>query len=280
MLTPADETFIRKNAYLPEHIPGYGSVMSGGEPFLIADFLVYLGQESLVFIGFPLEGGADEKRLTTALDEALQRFKPARVSWMAPIPLPRTGTRGKTDFYYRLDLAHIQIRSKVKNMIHRAERVLRVEKGKTLGDAHRRLIGDFLNSPELEEGTRTVFTRIPGYISSVPSSEVFSAYDSSGRLAAFDVAEYGAEEYVFHMFNFRSRSLSLPGASDLLLYAIIEEAKAQGKKAANLGLGINPGVAFFKEKWGARPFLNHEALAFPVKKPSLFAAIFQGLGRG
>ncbi len=280
MITPAEETFIRQHAYLPEHIPGYGIAMSEGEPFLVNDFLVYFGQGILVFIGFPLRGNADEQRIKTNLDATLHRFKPAQVSLIAPIHLSQDGTRGKSDAYYRLELTHLQIRSKVKNMIHRAGRDLRVEKGRELSNPHQRLIADFMNSPELEEGSRTIFTRIPRYISSVATSEVFSAYDSSGNLTAFDVAEYGAEEYVFYMFNFRSRAHSIPGGSDLLLDAIIQEAKARGKKAMNLGLGINPGVAFFKEKWGARQFLNHESLGFTLKKPSLFASLIQGMGRG
>ena len=280
MLTPSEESFIRKHAYLPEHLPGYGGVMSEGEPFLMNDFLVYYGQGTLVFIGYPLRGDSDEERLKSNLDAALQRFKPANAALIAPILYSQTGTRGKSDVYYCLDLLHMQIRSKVKNMIHRAERDLRVEKSRNLGHPHQRLIADFLESPYLEEGSRAIFKKIPEYITAVATSEIFSAYDSSGNLVAFDIAECGAEGYGFYMFNFRARAGSVPGASDLLLHALIQEAKAQGKKAINLGLGINPGVAFFKEKWGARPFLNHESLTFTLKKPSLLAAIFQGLGKG
>lgn len=281
MITLAEETFILQHAYLPEHIPGYGSVISEGEPFLVNDFLVYFGHGTLVFIGFPLQGAADEKKLKTVLDEAIQRFKPARVSMIAPISFPWSGgTKGKPDAYYRLDLTHLRIRSKVKNMIRRAERDLRVEKGRILSGPHRRLMADFLESQELEEGSRTLFARIPGYVSAVATSTVFSAYDSRGNLTAFDIAEYGGGEYAFYMFNFRSRARSIPGASDLLLHAIIGEAKERGKNAINLGLGINAGVAFFKEKWGARPFLAHESLGFTLKKPSLLASIFQEWGRG
>jgi hypothetical protein len=47
-----------------------------------------------------------------------------------------------------------------------------------------------------------------------------------------------------------------------------------------MGLGINTGVAFFKKKWGALPFLNHESVRFPVKRPSLLESFFEGLIKG
>jgi len=97
------------------------------------------------------------------------------------------------------------------------------------------------------------------------SALVFEARTAHGDLAAFDVAEFGAREYAFYMFNFRARRRSVPGASDLLLAHIIERAKAEGKGYLNLGLGIDAGVAFFKKKWGAAPFLGHIAYTQNVK---------------
>jgi hypothetical protein len=49
----------------------------------------------------------------------------------------------------------------------------------------------------------------------------------------------------------------VPGASDLLLSKIIEQAIVEEKRYLNLGLGINAGVTFFKTKWGGVPFLPH-----------------------
>jgi hypothetical protein len=278
MITPAEETFIRQRAYVPEHIPGYGSVMSEGEPFLFDDFLVYHKKEMIVFIGYPLRAEGDEKRLEKVLDAAVQRFSPGRVSLIGPHLPSQSGTRGKSDTYFRLDLTHTQIRSKVKNMIRRAARDLSVEKSRTLTDQHHRLIADFIQSSELDQGSKTLFKKIPEYFSLVSTSEIFSAWDSRGSLIAFDVAEFAAKEYVFYMFNFRSRSHSVPGASDLLLNAMILEAKLRGKSMVNLGLGINPGVSFFKEKWGAVPFLRHESVVFRARPPSFFESLFQGTG--
>ena len=90
------------------------------------------------------------------------------------------------------------------------------------------------------------------------------------ELVAFDVAEFKPKEYCFYMFNFSSDARYVPGASDLLLSEVIQQAKTEEKKYINLGLGINPGVTFFKEKWGGVAFLPYAFCLFrPSKKESL-----------
>jgi hypothetical protein len=36
-------------------------------------------------------------------------------------------------------------------------------------------------------------------------------------------------------------------------------AQSEKKTAINLGLGIHPGIRYFKEKWGGVPFLTYES---------------------
>jgi hypothetical protein len=169
--------------------------------------------------------------------------------------------------------------SKIGNMVRRAGRELTVEKSREFREDHQTLIDRFLRSREVEEGTGIIFSRIAPYLSSVPTARVFSARDSGGRLAGFDVADFGAEEYAFYLFNFRSRDAAVPGTSDLLLHALIREAQEQGKRYLNLGLGINDGVVFFKEKWGARSFLPHQSLVYRPSSPSFFDFFLKGLTR-
>jgi hypothetical protein len=38
---------------------------------------------------------------------------------------------------------------------------------------------------------------------------------------------------------------------------MVNLAQAEGKKAINLGLGVNAGIRRFKEKWGGVPFLPY-----------------------
>jgi len=277
MITPAEEQFSARHAYVPEHLPGYGRAFSGGEAFLVGDYLGYLREGTLIFVGYPLEETYNEKKMKALLAEAMRRFQPFRVALMAPSYSEPGGERKAVDYYYRLDLRSSRIPSKIKNMIHRAGRELRVEKSREFDAEHQKLIDDFLGSREVEEGTRVIFQKIADYLSSVPAAMVFDARDSQGRLAGFDVADFGSEEYAFYLFNFRSRKFPVPGTSDLLLHALIQEARNQGKSYVNLGLGTNEGVAFFKRKWGGMPFLQHEIILLSPRRPSFLNSIFRGM---
>jgi hypothetical protein len=282
MITPGEEKFIARHAYVPEHLPGYGKVFSGGEPFLVEDHLCYLRGGTLIFVGYPLKEPYEEKRMQALLPEIVRRFRPSRVALMAPSFSDPTGERKQADHYYRLDLKSSRVPSKVKNMIHRAGRELRIErieKSREFRADHRKLIVDFLGSKEVEEGTRMIFAKIGDYLSSVPTARVFEARDSQGLLAGFDVADFAAQDYVFYLFNFRARPSPVPGTSDLLLQALIREGQELGKSFVNLGLGINEGVAFFKKKWGGSPFLRHEVILFSPSRPSFWESIVEGMLR-
>ena len=100
--------------------------------------------------------------------------------------------------------------------------------------------------------------------------------DKQGRLAAFDIVEFGSKKYAFYMFNFRSKERSVPGASDLLLNEIIQTAKNEGKSFVNLGLGMNRGNISFKEKWGGKPFLDYTYCHYPLgRKESLLSLLMK-----
>jgi hypothetical protein len=280
MIRPGEEDYIKNFAYVAEHMPGYGTSISGGEPFLVENYLCYHGKKSLIFIGYPLQGPFDEARMEKNLEGAIKRFHPSRVALIAPSISRRDGERQHPDVYYKLNLIQLKIHSKLKNMIQRASRELEVEKTREFKSEHQHLVADFLESRQVNEGTRYIFGKIQEYLSSVPTAWVVNARTRDGRLAGFDIAEFGAKNYAFYMFNFRSRQGAVPGTSDLLLHELIQEAKHQGKLFFNLGLGVNAGVAFFKRKWGSQPFLNHEFVLFRPQRPSPFEAFFQGLFRG
>ena len=42
-----------------------------------------------------------------------------------------------------------------------------------------------------------------------------------------------------------------------LFLEMVRLAEREGKKAINLGLGINSGIRRFKQKWGGFPFLPY-----------------------
>jgi hypothetical protein len=262
MITPVEKDFIREHAYIPEHLPDYAARVSGGESFLAGDFVSYLSPDSLIFVGFPLQGKFEEGKMVKALEGMIRKRKPAGVALIAPAIPARFGAAGPPDSYYRLDLENFRIPIKVKNMVHRASRELKFGESRELEPDHLRIISDFSSARPLEEGTRTILSRIPEYLAASPTARVFSARTGSGHLAGFDIAEFAPSRYAFYMFNFRSRDKKVPGMSDLLLAEIVRSAREQEKGAINLGLGISPGVAFFKKKWGGRPFLEHRSVVY------------------
>jgi hypothetical protein len=277
MITPVEKDFIRQHAYIPEHLPDYAARVSGGEPFLAGDFVFYLSPDSLIFVGFPLQGKFEEGKMVKTLEGMIRKRSPAGVVLMAPAIPARFGTAGPPDSYYRLDLENYRMPIKVKNMVQRASRELKIGKSRELETDHLRLISDFSSAHPLEEGTRTILSRIPEYLAASPTAWVFSARNGSGHLVGFDIAEFAPSRYAFYMFNFRSRNKKVPGTSDLLLAEIVRTTQEQGKRAINLGLGISPGVAFFKKKWGGRPFLDHRSVLYQPSSHSSLEGLFSKL---
>ncbi len=139
------------------------------------------------------------------------------------------------------------------------------------------MVAAFLKTHPVDEATRFIFQRIDRYLSSSKTAAIFDARTGDGELVAFDIAEFKPRDYALYMFNFSSDARYIPGASDLLLARMIEQAKTEGKKYINLGLGINPGVAFFKEKWGGVAFLPHAFCLYHPPRKGLLEMILQWL---
>jgi hypothetical protein len=267
MITTAQQDYINEHAYVPEHITHYVTAISHAESFLFDDFLAYANNHRLIFVGYPLEETFDERRMGRHLENAIKRFKPRNIALTAPaIPSSlRNCAHPRPDQYYRLDLSSISISLKLRNMLKRADRELSVGKNNEFDEEHRKMIAEFLKTHPVDEATGFIFNRINEYLSSSPNVWVFDARNKRDELVAFDVAEFTPKEYAFYMFNFSSDARYVPGASDLLLSEVIQQAKKAGKRFINLGLGINPGVTFFKKKWGGVVFLPY---AFCLVEPS------------
>jgi hypothetical protein len=267
MITAAQQDYIEDHAYVPEHISHYVTAISQTEPFLFGDYLAYAKKDHLIFVGYPLKEPFEEKRLQSALEDTIKRFKPDTVSLTAPsVPsFLRDCSHFPSDHYYRLDLSSLSISQKLRNMLKRASRDLSVEKNKNFSEEHRKMVQEFLKVHPVDEATRFIFERIGDYLSSSMTTWVFDARNKRNELVAFDVAEFKPKSYSFYMFNFSSDTLYVPGVSDLLLSEVIQQAKKEKKKFINLGLGINSGVTFFKKKWGGVAFLPY---AFCLYRPS------------
>ena len=275
MITADKLAHIHRHAYVPEHITAYVTAVSDAEPYLFEPFLCYKKQDTLIFIGYPLGEPFEEKRMKKVLDRVIKELKPARMALTAPsvsasILKDRTREEKRSDTYYRLDAASFFVSQNARNMINRASRLLTVETVDECREEHLLLIAEFLETHRIGKDTQYIFERIPAYVAASETVAIMNARDDKGKLIAFDVAEFGAKDYAFYMFNFVSRRSYVPGVSDLLLNSLIRSAQERGKRFVNLGLGISKGVTFFKKKWGGFPFLAYEYCQYELRlKPTM-----------
>ena len=276
MITATQQDYIQDHAYVPEHIPQYVTAISQTEPYLFGDFLAYARKGLLILIGYPLKEPFVEKQLLRALEDAVNRLKPETISLTGPsIPASlKDCAHSPSDHYYRLDLSSLSVSQKLRNMLNRAGREIAIEKKRNFDEDHRRMVEEFLKTHPVDEETRFIFRRIDAYLPTSKTAWVFDARNKSGELVAFDIAEFRPKDYAIYMFNFNSDTFYVPGASDFLLAEVIQQAKTERKKYVNLGLGINPGVTFFKKKWGGVVFLPHAyCLYLPSRKENLEALL-------
>ena len=278
MISNTDAQYIFEQAYVPEHLVDYVTAISGAEPFLLEQYLCYTRDEALIFIGYPLGASFNQKQMEASLEAAAKTLKPRIVALVAPtIGLSRVKPIQKSsDSYFRLDLGGFIAPPGVQSMLRRASRELSVEAGKEWGKEHGALITEFLSSHEVSDETERIFTRIPEYMASTTTALLLSARNQKGELIALDVADFGSKDYAFYMFNFASREHYIPGASDLLLHELVTIAQQKGKLFINLGLAINAGITFFKQKWGGVSFLNHEFVLYETSRAGIIESL---LGR-
>jgi hypothetical protein len=267
MLTREEMDRVYQQAYLPDHLLDYVAAILDAQPFLHADYLCFVQRKHLFFIGYPL--GNQTEDITNAYDSAYQRFKPKSVTLIAPkIWLaPQSYESQQQDTYYRLDLPMQSLSPEVEYMVHRALKELKISPG-NYGKEHRRIIKDFLSSHKLTDAQKHIFRNISLYLKKSSSARLLEARKEK-FLVAFTIVDLGAADYAFYMFNFRSNLVKTPGASDLLFFEMVNIAQSEGKKAINLGLGINPGIRRFKMKWGGIPFLSHTSAVIYNKVPQL-----------
>lgn len=255
MLSSEELRLVYERAYLPEHLPRYVEAVSCAEPYLYNDYLCFTRKNHLIFIGYPL--GIEADKASKSYESACERFHPATVSVIASqLWFPDyTYEIQSRDSYYKLELPLGPLHSELSYMLRRAARELKVTEG-TFGKAHRRIVKDFISGHKLSEEYKHIYERIPYYLKGSKAARLFEARKRD-VLVAFTIVDLGSDKYAFYLFNFRSVEINVPGASDLLFFEMVDLAQSEGKEAINLGLGIHPGVRYFKEKWGGTPFLPY-----------------------
>lgn len=271
MLSSGERRFVLQHAYIPEHLVHYFTAIADAEPHLISNYLCYQGRGTLSFIGYPLAKDFEEEEFRRALQESLEELEPERVSVVSPIKLevdPLAVLSRESDFYLLLHIEKIRLKKKLRNQVRSASSKLGVAPAR-FGEEHIALVEKFL-SRGIDEGRRRIYESLGDY-ASLDEPLLLEAKNASG-LAAFSIFDFSRGDFGFYMFNFMSRTNYVPGASDLLFWEFIREARARGKLYINMGLGINEGVARFKLKWGGERWLRHELCSYDLEYTDVVAS--------
>jgi hypothetical protein len=123
---------------------------------------------------------------------------------------------------------------------------------------HAELSDEFIRREKPSARIKAFFLAMPDYVSRSPTAVVLNGWSDKGELSAYYVAELGANTFATYVVGCHSKKHYTPHASDLLFLEMIRLAQESGKTSIHLGLGVNPGIRRFKEKWGGVPFLKYE----------------------
>ena len=276
MLTSHEESYILSHAYVPEHVVGLITSLSAGEPFLIDDHFICRKDDWIIFIGYPLQDRFDPDNFESILHKIISRFKPGRVSLIAPALsecLVLNCRERDSDHYYTLDTRNPVIRSPVKRNLRNAARRLTVERAVRMGGAHQGVMHEFVRNVDPSVRVKNLLFKMPQFVGAASHAFVLNAWCSNDELAAFYVIDLAAENFANYIIGCYSKQKYILGASDLLLMELIKISNEFGKRYINLGLGVNDGIRRFKEKWGARPTRSYETCELIIKKPLIREAI-------
>ena len=268
-------------AVTPEQLLPYVRAVSGAEPRLIGNCVGFASEGKVVLIGYPLHDPRDTEAMAEAVSEALKIQGLCHLTVIGPARPPQAPAESQVaeDCYYSLPVPPPSPAQKLRNLIRRASRELTIERGRQCGDDHLALVQRYLDERHLATGTRHIFQQLPHYLAASSGSLVLSGRLADGKLAAFVVGDFSALRTAFFMFCFREPGLAPPGSTDFLLAGLLEEAHNRGQTLMNLGLGINDGVAFFKRKWGAVPFLPYVEVSWAPARPGLLKRLSSVFGR-
>jgi hypothetical protein len=262
-MIPADqETYIFREAKIPEHIPNLMVGISGGEPYLIEDYIYFAKGDWLIFVGYPFEKEFCGEHFAQTFLNAIKKYQPIRAWFIAPqIPESLKGQihPGESDHYYQL---HLQQQTIQRTLIRTAERTaenLAIDEACVFTQDHKTLTQEFLEREELPPRIRELYLRMPDYLGYSSTAFLLSARDKKGELAAYFVLELGAEKFITYVVGCFSRRNYVPHASDFLFWRMVQLAREKNKEYIHLGLGVNEGIRRFKRKWGGIPFLRYES---------------------
>lgn len=261
MLTPEEEAYILSKAYVPEHVLNLMVSISKGEPFLKEDHLVFVKDNWLILVGYPLEENFSQERCERILKQAVETFRPEYLWFIGPeVPpsLEEFCKERQTDQYFKLDLDQTKLKPSLQRVAEKASKELILERGHSISKEHEGLISELLKREKLPPRLRELYRAMPDYVAHSSTACILNARDMNGKLCAFFVVELGAKNFSTYVLGTHSKKHYVSHASDLLFLEMIKLTRENGKETINLGLGVNEGIRRFKEKWGGIPFLKYE----------------------
>jgi hypothetical protein len=261
MINPENKAYILERAFVPEHILNLMVPISKGEPFLKEEHLVFVKDNWLILVGYPLEGNFSQERCERILKQAVETFRPEYLWFIGPETPPslqRSCKERQTDQYYKFDLNQTKLKPSLQRVADKASKELIVERGHSISKEHEGLISELLKREKLPPRLRELYRAMPDYVAHSSTACVLNARDKNGKLCAFFVVELGAKNFSTYVLGSHSKKHYVSHASDLLFLEMIKLTREHGKNTVNLGLGVNEGIRRFKEKWGGIPFLNYE----------------------
>lgn len=274
---------ITAQALVPEQLLPYVRAVGGGTPVLCADCVAYLAGGHAVLIACPPGAAAlhPEQALSAmeqAVNAALALPGLRQITVLGPATPPQAppGAVSHEDQYWSIPLPPPPLGQKLHSLLRRAARDA-VAAPESWSEEHAALVEQYIATRDFDAGTRHIFRSLQAYLAAAPDAVLLAARSpANGRLLAFCIGDYSSFSTVLYMFAFRQRDCP-PGAADLLLAALIREGEARGHTRLNLGLGVNKGIRFFKQKWGAVPLLPCVETSWPVAAPAKLDGGFRAL---
>ncbi len=279
MLTRDQEIFILENAYVPEHIVGLMTYLSGGEPFLVDGYFYCRKDDWVILVGYPLNRGYQEAELASILEKMRKSLR-FTAMWVIAPKLPLTYEKEcrerESDYYFTLGISDENVPGELKRTLNKAQNLLEVNHSRETEKAHLLLSQEFIERSRPQPRIKELLLKSLDYARHSEKAMVLNAWDKRHELSAFYVIDLSAQKFATYVIGCHSKVNYVPGASDLLLYETIRISAAMNKPYLHLGLGVNEGIRRFKRKWGGKPTLPYEMGGAEFKRSGILNSLMKG----
>ncbi len=260
MISADEEDFIFRHASVPEHTVSLMVAISGAEPFLDGEYLLYRTDEWVILVGYPLAAPFSEEAVADFFNQRGDRYRSRCWRIIAPaLPssiLEKSRLR-EDDAYYTVGVDTFRPRGRLHREAEQAARQLRIGREKRVGNEHLDMIEAFVEDRNVTGTIRDLYLNIPRLLDDSPTSLLLAARTMNDELSALYVVDWGAKDFLTYVLGCRSPNHPVRHASDLLFLEMVRLAREQEKRYIHLGLGVNDGIRRFKTKWGGAPTLAY-----------------------